>query len=139
MMSQLRMQNVFFHYITLWSTSYLFIYLEFFIVILLQLFQLFPLCPPPPSPPPAFMSIPTLLSVSMGHSYMLFDWTLPLLSTIRSNDSPQIISLNFYCRVFFYVQKLEYPYKCAGSVDRINSHTIKTRQTNTSKIRGLEK
>ena len=40
------------------------------IVILLQLPQVFPYCPPPSIPPPLPQSIPTLLSMPVGHSYM---------------------------------------------------------------------
>ena len=53
-----------------------------FIVILLQLSQFSPfalLCPSHPLLP---QSVPTLLSMSMSHSYMYFDQSLPLLSTL---------------------------------------------------------
>ena len=54
---------------------------NYFIVVLLQLSNFFLLYSPPPSPPPLPQSIPTLLSMPMGHSYMFFDWSLPLPST----------------------------------------------------------
>ena len=43
---------------------------------------MFSLCPPPPIPTLLPQSIPTLVSMFMGHSYMFFDQSLLLLSTI---------------------------------------------------------
>ena len=81
----------------------------FFIVMLLQLFQFSPFALFCPSHPPLLQSIPTLLSMFVGLSYMFFVQSLPLLSTIILL-SPFLWSLSvcsmFSCLRFYFVHQI---------------------------------
>ena len=67
------------------------------IVMLLKLSQFSPLCLPAPSlcppDPTNSQSIPTQLSMSMGHSSMFFEESLPLLSNIPPASPLATVSL----------------------------------------------
>ena len=71
----------------------------------------FPHCPHliRSSHPQLPQSIPTFLSMSMGHSYMPFDQTLPLLSTITPLPAP-LWSLSVYsmfpCLQFYFAHQI---------------------------------
>ena len=58
------------------------------IVIVLQLSQFYTLAHLKPACPPLPQSIPTLLSVSMGPSYMLFDQSFPCFPPLSPSPLP---------------------------------------------------
>ena len=80
-------------------------YFIFIIVVLLQLSQFSPMAFPFPTHSQLPQSIPTLLSMSMGHLYLFLDQTLPLLSPLM-HPPPPVWSLSvsslFPCLWFYF-------------------------------------
>ena len=65
-----------FHQFYWYECWFLFFFKFYFIVYAVTAPQLFPLCVPPPSSPSLIQVIPTSLSMSMGHAYMFFGYSL---------------------------------------------------------------
>ena len=71
-----------------WEQKHFFLFF-FLSLTLLQMSTFPPLCLPPPIPcPPFSLAITTLLSVSIGYSYMFFGWSLHLLSSRTPSPLP---------------------------------------------------
>ena len=90
------------------SLFFIFIDLNFLLLFYYSCpnFSPFALLCPAHSPLP--QSVPTVLSTSVGHSYVLFDQPLPLLSTIISLPCPfwSLSICSIFTCIFYFVHQL---------------------------------